>query len=71
MENYYNDGDEPNYETVYEILDSINNEYVMVTKDRDIAEQHHEKGYLIDEHRLQKMKPTSNVTLTTVATIHW
>jgi hypothetical protein len=71
MGEYYEEYHEPNYITVYEIIDSIDNSFLMNTEDREVAEQYDAKGYLINEHRYQRMKPTSNVLVTTIATIYW
>ena len=71
MESYYDGYNEPNYRTFYVILDSIDRSYVTNTEDRDVAEQYYEKGYLIDELRMQQMQPSRNVLVTTTVTIYW
>jgi hypothetical protein len=71
MEEYYEEYHEPNYKTVYEIVDSISDEFVTNTEDRDVAEQYDAKGYFVNEHRYQKMMPSKNVEVTTIATIYW
>jgi hypothetical protein len=68
MEEYYQ---EPNYKTVYEIVDSISDEFVTNTEDRNVAEQYDAKGYFVNEHRYQKMMPSKDVEVTTIATIYW
>ena len=58
-------------EIVYEIFDSLDGSNLLDTEDRKVAEKYHEKGYLIDEHRIQKMKISYNEHVTTIVTINW
>ena len=60
-----------NFETVYEIFDRIDGENILDTEDRKVAEGYHEKGYLVDEHRIQKIKISHNEFVTTIVTINW
>lgn len=60
-----------NYETIYEIFDSIDGQNVLDTENQDVAKEYHEKGYLVDEHRIQKIKISSNEHVTTIVTINW
>ena len=39
-------------ETIYEVLDSLTNDFVTDTNSRGIAEEWYTKGYLIVEHRI-------------------
>ncbi len=60
-----------NYETIYEIFDSIDGSNVLDTEDCDVAEEYHEKGYLVDEHRIQKIRISNKEYVTTIVTINW
>ena len=41
-----------NPETIYEVIDSLTNDFVVDTPNRQTAEEWYAKGYLIVEHRI-------------------
>lgn len=58
-------------EIIYEIFESIDGSSLLKTEDRYVAEEYYQKGYSVDEHRIQRIKTTINSELTVVVTVSW
>ena len=60
-----------NYDIVYEILDSIDQSFVVDTADFEVATEYLDRGFFVNEHRIQKMMVKSGVRSTLIVTIEW
>jgi hypothetical protein len=57
--------------TVYEIFDSIDTEIVFDTEDLEEAEEYHERGYIVHEHRIDLIPITRKTYMTIDVTNKW
>ena len=73
MEDYYSDEiyREDTYSTVYEVLDSFDHRFVTDTENYDEATRYQDRGYFINEHRIQKMVAKDGIRSTLVITLEW
>jgi len=72
MEDYFEEAyHESDYDVVYEIQDNMDGSFVANTTDIAIAKSHHERGFYVDEHRIQRMRATNNVRSDLIITIEW
>ena len=56
---------------VYEIFESIDSEYLTDTESLEEVEDYHEKGYIVHEHRIEKIPITRRTYMTVTVTEKW
>ena len=72
MDNYFDEAShEDSYDTVYEILDSIDHGFVADTENFDEATEYLDRGFFVNEHRIQKMMVKGGVRSTLIVTVEW
>jgi hypothetical protein len=72
MEDYFEEAYyEDSYRIVYEILEPFDHSFVTDTEDLDEALSYHERGYFINEHRIQKMLGVGGARTSLILTIEW
>ena len=58
-------------QVVFEIFDSIDSEYYTDTESLEEAEDYHERGYIVHEHRIDQIPITRRTYMTVTVTEKW
>ena len=58
-------------QVVFEIFDSIDSEYYTDTESLEEAEDYHERGYIVQERRIEQIPITRRAYVTLVVTDKW